>query len=378
MAEALVKKSTIAVKKETGGYGVDPVVTSADCIRVKTDGININDNYDLIEIDEIRNTFSEHPPLRGLENTGGDLGTNLRGANTAGVAPEADVLWECAIGVKNLSTATTTDSGCGSTSLIVISAAGFAVGDAVRVANPTPEIVWVTEINSNTLTVSPALAVTPGAGVAVGAGAHYKMSNAELASFWLTFWRGDITREDYAGNKIESMEMDINTGSPVSPKFTFKGKTATYTATGYTLGTATYVDTDPLVGLNQSVKIAGISVACDRFMVRIANELYPRKDITSTGIAKQIFTGRRVEGSFSVLYEDKTIYDTFKADTEAEAIIILSRASMAAGQIVAIRIPKLRYVNVPVGVDSKIFKYDVSFRCDMTAGDDEVTSFSWL
>lgn len=375
MAEALVKKSTIAVKKETN-YGEDPTIAKTDCIRVAA--IDVNDNYDIIEVDEIRNTFSEMPPLRGLENTGGDITLNLKGSGTAGVVPEPDVLWECAVGVKNLSTATTAAADCSANTLKVASAAGLAVGDAVRLATNPVQVVWITEKNSNTLTVSPAMSPVPGAGVAVGAGAHYKLNNDELSSFWLEFWRGDITDEKYAGNKVDTLEMDISTSAVVMPKFTFKGKSATKTASAYSFDDPTYVDIDPIVGLKQSVKIAGTLVPCDKFNFKIANELFPRKDITSTGISKQIRTGRRIEGSFDLLYEDQTLYDTFKADTEAEAIIILSRSSMAAGNIVAIRIPKLRYVSVPVGIESKIFKYSASWRADMTNAEDEVTSVSFL
>ena len=89
-----------------------------------------------------------------------------------------------------------------------------------------------------------------------------------------------------------------------------------------------------------------------------------------------------MQGSFSLLYEDKTIEDALRADTRAELVLV---AGNAAGNIFAVRFPAIRYIETPVTVDSRIFKYDVSFVCepdtDDTLGggyDNELYSASWL
>lgn len=377
MAEALVKKSTVAVAKESS-YGTAPSFTSANVIRVQD--IDVNDNYEQIAVEEIRNTFDELPSLRGAESVEGSIILNLRGAETAGSAPEGDVLWECAVGVKNSSTGSTVASATASTITVQTGdGANFAVGDAIRVGTTPVQVVWITAISTDTLTVSPNLNPVPSASDTVGAGVHYKLSTTELSSFFLKFWRGDIVREDYGGNKVNTLEMDISTGAVVTPKFNFRGQSmAAPTTESYSLGTPTFNSLDPLVGVSQTVNIGGSSVGADSFAFRLNNEIYERQDITTSGISKMIRTGRKIEGSFSVLYESADIFNAFKNATDNEALIVLGRNSLAAGQIVAIRIPKMRYTAVPISKDSKIFKYDITWEAVMTNGEDTLTSISFL
>lgn len=377
MAEALVKKSTVAVAKETT-YGTEPAFTSANVIRVQD--IDVNDNYERITVEEVRNTFDEIPSLIGTESVDGSLPVNLRGSDTAGSAPEFDVLMECAVGAKNSSTASLVVSATAD-NITVTTGEGvnFAVGDAVRVATTPVQVVWVTGIATDVLAVSPSMSPIPTAGDAVGAGVHYKLSTDELSSFFLKLWRGDITREDYGGNKITALEMDISTGQVVIPKFSFKGQSmATPTAEAYPLGAPSFNSLDPLVGISQTINIGSSSIDVDSFAFKLNNEIYDKKAVTTSGISKMIRTGRKIEGSFGVLYENADIFTAFKNATESEAAIILSRSSLAAGQIVAVRIPLMRYVQVPISKDNKIFKYDVTWEAVMSTGEDTITSVSFL
>lgn len=373
-----VKRSTIAVKKETT-YGIDPTVTSANVIRVES--FDFGPDYDMIEVNEIRNTKDKLPALTGKFTATSNIGVLLRGSATAGTAPEGDPLYECAWGAKNTSTASTTTTGSTTTSIVLTAGGGngFAVGDAIRVANPTPEVTWVTAKSGDTLTVSPALSVAPASGVAVGAGVHYKTSLADLPSFWSVLWRGDVVREDYGGNKVDSFDLDIGTGAICTAKFGFKGvKMAGPVTQSYTLGTPSFNTLDPLVGVNQVIRIGGSVVRVDKIAFGIKNDIYDREDVTSDGISARIHTGRTIEGSFSVLYESADIFNAFKNRTDNEAVIILSNATtLPAGRIVAIRIPKMRYTKAGIGQDNNLFKYDITFAANITAGED-AAYMSWL
>lgn len=379
MAVAVVKKSTIAIKKEAT-YGTDPTVASANVIRVES--FDFDPNYDEIAVNEIRNTKDKLPTLPGKFTATGNIGLLLRGSSTAGTAPEGDPLFECAVGAKNTSTASTTTTGSTTTSIVLVASggAGFAVGDAIRVNNPIPEVTWITAKSTDTLTVSPALAVAPATGVAVGAGVHYKPSLVELPSFWSVLWRGDMVRENYGGNKVDSFDLDIGTGAICTAKFGFKGiKMTGPTTESYGLGTPTFNSLNPLVGVKQTIKIGGSAIKVDKIACGIKNEIFDREDVTSDGISDRIHTGRVIEGSFSVLYESADIFNAFKNRTDNEAVLLLSNdGGLTAGQIVAIKIPKMRYTKAKIGQDNALFKYDVSFTANITNGEDALSSISWL
>lgn len=322
--------------------------------------------------------------IRGAEfEAGGGLSIELHGSGTPATAPDSDVLWECAMGVKNTSSAgvthATTVSTATTVELVSGDGANFAVGDAILIdptGGTTYEVVWVTAIATDQLTVSPAMSSIPGAGVDVGAGVHYKLSTAELKSFWGSLWLGDQERYDFPGSKVDKMSMSFASGELATPQFDFQSKNTVAPVNGaYSLGTPTYDSTSPLVAVNMTVTMAGTSYSVSDVALEVNNDMFKRKDVTSTGISKVIRTGRTVGGSFSLLYEDSVVDDTMRADTKLELVIV---AGDTAGNVFAVRMPKIRYVEIPVSVNEGIYQYDVTFEADLTSAEDELTSISFL
>lgn len=264
--------------------------------------------------------------------------------------------------------------------LTVFPALTAAPNAAQTIKKATIGITWVTDITAatNTLTVSPAVTAAPEQYTRIRAGVHYKLTTADLPSLWLSYWRGNITREDYGGLKIDSMEFDVSSGGIIVPKFSFKGNYSFHETEAYGLGTPTFNTLDPLVGMSQTLIMGGSTVEADKFQFRINNTIYDRKSITTEGITKRIQTKRRVEGSFSVLYEDSGFQDDFENDQTAEAILIMGRNGFMPGHVMALRIPALRYLKVPVNADSDLWKYEITWQAQRTLGEDSITSLSVL
>lgn len=382
MAEALVNQSTLAVKLE-GTYGVDPTIAVGDVIEAAAPP-SLNDEFELKERTVVRKTFSTLESVRGSESSNGEIAIEPKGSGTAGTAPDADVLLEAAIGVKSLTTSSTTHGATASTTTTVelvvggVSTMGIIVGQAIYL--PTVgigEVAWVTAISTDQLTVSPALSAAPGTGVAVGAGVHYRLVNGQLKSFWAQFWRGDITKETFPGNMVESMAMNFSTGEIATAVMRFQGQKANAPVTeAYGLGTPTFDSTTPVVAVNMVLRIAGTSTPLSAISIELANTLFRKLDITSSGTQKILQTNRKLTGSFNLLYESKDIEDAFRADTKSEIVIV---AGATAGNIVALRMPLVRYTAAPKSEDSGTYKYDVSFEAvPSSVGEDELTSLSLL
>ena len=368
------RQSTLALKRESA-YGTDPTLAATDVIEHLDDFTPPGYKPNMLERNVVRNTYSKLGKVRGSEmEAGGAISLELHGSGTGGTAPEAGPLLESAYGLENLSTAGVTEAGWTTTSgdVGVGEGVNFAVGDAVVVLIGTVyEVSWITIIATDTLTVSPAFSGAPGTGVAVGAGAHYKHAKADLKSFFMSYWLGDYARYDTPGCKVTQLAMDFTSGELIKPAFTFMAqRTEAPDVEAYTLGDPAYDDAQPLVARDMVLTVGGTSFPVSNIAVAIDNEIFKKQAVTGSGISDAIFTGRTVTGSFSLLYEDKTIEDAFRADTTAELIVV---AGDTPGNMAAFRFQKIRYTETPVTVDSGLYKYDVAFDAEMTAvtGEDE-------
>jgi|GEM_PF-4580573 len=435
--EALVRKSTLAIKKELS-FNADPVAESGNVIRVAD--FELDGEYDQESYTEISNTKDGTPELRGASKAPGNISINMRASGAEGTAPEGDVLYEGSFGTKKTSTADvvgasasttaipvadashfhvndvlaciiptvttfTVDTGSTTTTIELTSVTGLAVGDIVQVPNGdgtalieaveitginatdknitiSPAVTTVPEVattvkkasieftrvtaldtDTDVLTVSPALSAAPDRYTDLRSSVNYQFSLSDLPSFWIDLWRGDVVHEEYGGNKVDSLEINFETGKVIVPKFSFNGVSFNKETGSYGLGAPSFNDEVPVVAKNMRVLIGGSSHNCDKFSFKISNEIYDDKDLTTDGIGQKIHTARTVEGSFSELYRSLAIYTAFKNDTQSTAIIVCGRdGKVTAGNAIVLIVPAMRYIKTPITKDNNLFKYDVSYK----------------
>jgi len=362
---------------ESQEYGVDPTIAAAD--RIEFVSVDFKSDRPEIVNPEIDNTFDEKTGSQGQENLTGDIGIALHGKGTAGQAPDADVLWQCAIGERSQHVAVATHGSiaCTTTVLTLVSndGADLKIGNHLLVDisatgdGSAYEGTMVTAISGDEVTVSPALTSAPTINVAITAGIHYRPTLTELHSFWAQYWRGNITKETYKGNKVSGVQIDFTAGQPVLPKFTTQGKeTADAVSEACSLAANT-ADTGTMhIARYMAVKVTRNSVSTlypvSNVSLNVANELYPRTDVTKGGLHSLVRTKRTITGSFSLLYENKDVEDAFKAGYEYELFILTSSgaAQPVPGNVYCFTLPKIKYTAAPKSIDSGLHKYDVTFK----------------
>ena len=369
--------STDTVNKQN--YGVDPTIGATDVIEFVPPFTFEPDRAEITR-NVVNRSYDEIEPIMGQESVAGDISIELHGSGTAAQAPESDPLWQCAIGEVDASQSSTTHATtpCTTTSVVLVASGGakFKVGHHIVIdIGGTYEVSRVTAIATDTLTVSPAFSVAPAVSKAVGAGIHYKPTLTELHSIWSPFWRGDITKETYKGNKCAGLALDFKAGQATNPKFSFKGKeTGAPVAGAYTLGTPAYDTGKANIGRYMVVKVGGVLYPVSDVSINVANDLFERTDVTKSGIHSLIRTKRTITGSFSLLYENKDIEDVFRAGTTAELMIVSSAGdiNLTLGNIFVLSLPKIKYTKVPKSVDSGLYKYDVTFKAVRQSGEDSI------
>lgn len=297
----------------------------------------------------------------------------------------------------------TTGSGSTTTSIVLTATTGLAVGDIVQVPNSdgtalieatevtvvasgsitvSPaltaapdasmtvkkagiEFTRVTAITTDALTVAPALSAAPDTYSQIRSGVTYKCTLSDLPSFFLDFWRGNVVHETYGGNKESEFSLDIQSGKIIQPSFTFEGIIGTKTLAAYGLGTPTFNSEIPIVAVSQNIKLGGSTVRCDKFAIKVANEIYDDQDISTSGIVAKIHTGRTVSGSFSSLYRSLDFFTAFKNHTSVAGVIALGEGgSLMKGKAVAIILPKMRYEETPLKATDKLYQYDVTYKAE--------------
>jgi hypothetical protein len=262
--------------------------------------------------------------------------------------------------------------------LTVSPALPHAPAAAATVTKVTLTAARITAINTDTLTVSPALPAAPVQYDPIRAGIHYMLSTNELPSYFVDYWRGDQRKEAYAGGKIDSLEMDLTVGQKVTAKFTGMSLGMTMTSGASCPLSASFNNAQPNIAQSQVVILDGATVNCDKFTFKLANTIYDRKDITSAGISKRLQMSRTITGSFSCIYDSDTLFNNFTSDTRSEAILTVGRLGFIDGNAIIITIPKLKYTDVPMSLDTEIYKYDVTFGGDPTNGEDSIGAISFF
>lgn len=412
---ALQKNSAITVAKELQ-YGVAPVMNDRGLAIEASGDVDLQTNFDSIERNIVRKSFSTYAPLRGLQTTSGTIPFELHGCGVAINPPETDVLWECAFGYRYAgATTTATEAGTDikdfetgaapTTSTILykftITCADVTPGtDAFKVGNVivvyTDGITktfkgagYIIDVNTtdNNLTIVSrdnfAAAIANGDKVTEGLFYSLKAKDGtvgDLPSFTCNFYRGNITKESYVGNIVTAMNFEFQTGQIIIPKVQFEGKTVTYTATTFEAdvpnGTLVYDSTytSPIVARSVDM-IAYRTGTTDAWYMPVSslsialqNEVNKLQAVTEPGIFQVMRTKRNVTGQLETYYLDKEFQDAFLAEATYDVGVI---AGDTIGNIFAFRMPKLKISELSLSNDNGLFKYSCSYSAEPINGDDE-------
>ena len=175
------------------------------------------------------------PAQKGRESTDVkiDMDAVPSGLSTP-TEPDIDVLLKTHFGFKHKATAhTTTTAGSTTTSIVLTAgggaASGVAIGDLIAIdvdAALGYEVRRVTNVATDTLTVTPALGAAPATGRTVKLGTTYKFLNTATLSLYLSQWIGGAgVRHSVPGVIITDMEAScaFDNETPM-PKFSFAGR----------------------------------------------------------------------------------------------------------------------------------------------------------
>jgi len=114
----------------------------------------------------------------------------------------------------------------------------------------------------------------------------------------------------------------------------------------------------PYVAKNMTFTYDGASYAIEDLSVNVASDVYDVEALTTDGLTNKVITGKSaVGGSFSLEYDDTTLFDAMQAGTSGELFGTVSNAGTTAG----IYAPNVIISQSNKSVDSSIYKDSADF-----------------
>lgn len=234
----LTRKSVLFLKAEvTPGTPVLPTVAT-DAVALQ-DGFTLEPAFEQLTNDEVKSSIGAAAPILGIEEPNLSMDHYIRHSGVEAQAPNFDLLLHSSIGGKKIR-ATERD--------VVSATAGTASADATITVDTGEGAEWergdtalikdlvngfslapIKSVSGDVLTLGFNLANAPASGVNLGRNVLYKPSdNSSVAELSPTFTASEFRGnggaiEVIAGNRVESMDMNIEAGQLVGAAFTTIG-----------------------------------------------------------------------------------------------------------------------------------------------------------
>jgi hypothetical protein len=344
-------------KKETT-WGTLAGTGSAKTLRRVTASFNLT--KETYESGEIRTDFQIADVRHGVRSVDGSLNAELSpGAYSDFIAA---ALAKDFAAVAAPSAAALTIAGTGPYTIARAAGSfltdGFKIGDVVRItvagnANNINKNLLVTGVVALTLTVvvlngSTMTAETTGATAVisvVGKKTYAPLTGHTDDSFTFEEFYSDILQSEvFTGVKVNTVSLALPATGLVTADFGFMGKNLEQTGTSqYFVSPAAQGTAGIFAAVNGMLMINGTAVALlTGLNVNISRNISNATVVGSNSIA-QSFEGRiKVDGDFSAYFEDATVRDMFKDETEASIVMVLTTSSAAAADFMTIVLPRIK------------------------------------
>jgi hypothetical protein len=374
---AYVTKNTAVVyvtKESTEGIAVAPAGT--DAVSITTD-FEMNGEKELVERNNLTTSIIKEIPRVGIKSATLSLAVEAKANTVEGVAPEAALLFEAALGtVRSQTNTATTLTTTNLTTIPVSAVTGFVAGDFVMIKDTNItggyHISPITAAaangtNEDTVTLLIPSPVAPTNGSSIAKFTTFATANSGHPSLTVTTYLEDAIKLQATGAKVGSLSLEgFETGQIGSFNFALTGMGYEETLAASAL-TAVYDAATPPLVLSACVYKDGVAIPVNGFSLSLENTL---GRITSTcsanGVIGQKVTEQAISGSFTP-YMDTTsvaLFSAFDANTEFSMCAILKNPGATAGtfkEVIGVYLPRCIITAMPKADQDGVMTYSIEF-----------------
>lgn len=383
-----LNESSVAIEQEVTEGTYISETAGASFIQVLSDGLEMNPAKDLIDRDILTNDVEQVSPRVGQKSMSASIPVELKASQTAGDAPETNDLYEGLLGGLRQNTTQVTCKAAGNTSTNLeiedADIAKFAVGDMVKVLEAGAfEIRPITVVDSTGGSAAITLAFAldngaPSASVVIEEFTTYFPDSSSAPTLSVTRYIGGEIREKAIGMRVTSGSLNnFTTGSVADMGFSLEGLDFDR-EDGTELFTPTFDTSEPPVVLESCVWINGVKVDVNNFSITMENEIgFITSTCSANGKIASRITKFKATGSFDPYMDDTDVsrFDSFKTNGDNSIFAMVSEPSGVTGEdkeFVAVWLPKVKFIEAPIGDQEGIATDAISFQAFRELGNDSV------
>lgn len=332
MAYVAMKTAVVYVTEEvTEGVAVNPVAGN-EAVSILSDGFELNGEKELVERNNLTSSLVKALPRVGIKTATGTIGVECKASSTAGGKPEADLLFEAAMGgVRQLTATQTINATSTNTTVInVPDATKFAVGDIVMIKSTNvgsdgyhiSPISVVTEggTNQDTITLTvPTSSNFAQSGDVIEKFTTFYCANSGHPSLTITAYMEDAIKMQASGVRVNSLSLDsFETGQIASFSFGLSGQNYSETLAASGL-TASYDGATPPLILSACVYRDGVEIPVQSVAMSLENTLANvQSTCSSNGIIAQRVTEQAITGSITPYMDSSSValFSAFDTNTQ--------------------------------------------------------------
>ncbi len=180
---------------------------------------------------------------------------------------------------------------------------------------------------------------------------------------------------DIRGVVVESMTMTFPPQGIIKTTFNLQGSTGFIAVE--TAGFADFCsETEPYVAKSCTLTIDGAAFVATDVEFTLTNEIADFKSVNGDGITEKTATGRKIEGSFKLIFEDLSEINTFNAWADAELFIHVVQAD---AKELAVHLQRMKRTSLDIspddgGIITQTVKFEAYDSC--TAGTDSAIALA--
>ena len=174
---------------------------------------------------------------------------------------------------------------------------------------------------------------------------------------------------DIRGNVIESMNMSFPPQGIIKTTFNIQGSTGFLPVTSAPLDDFC-TDIEPYIAKSCTLTVDGTEMIATDVEFTVSNTIADFMSVNSDGVEEKTFTGRKIEGSFKLIFDDLSQINTFNAWADAQLFIHVVQHD---GKELAIELARMKRTSLEIspddgGIISQTVKFEAYDSC--TAGTD--------
>lgn len=356
----------VAIKKESGGWGVLAGASGARLIRRVTSSFNLT--KETYQSDEIRTDYQMADYRHGVRSADGSLSGELSPGSYSDLIQSALARdFTAGVSIAHAATGAVTVAGTAPNFTLTQVTGdwvtqGVRVGDVIRItagtglnadslnknllvtgftaANKTANVIV---LNGTTMTGASSSAAT--AISVTGKRTYVPLTGHTSDSYTVEEWYGDISQSEvYTGCKVNTVGISIPATGMSTIDFNFMGKDLAQTGTTRYFTSPTAQGTAGVcAGVNGAVIFNGTRVAVITDASININRNISNATVLGSNSVAQAFDGRAlVDGSLSMYFVDATARDAFKDETEVSLVFTLTTGSGNTADFVSITLPRVK------------------------------------